>query len=44
MRYSERGKAYIESIRTIMRVNDLTPLDHARLRRAMLANLITPER
>jgi Bax protein len=41
-RYSERGAAYIESIRTIMRINDLRPLDHARLRRAMLANLIAP--
>lgn len=38
--YSERGEAYVESLRAIMRVNDLTPLDRARLRRAMLANLI----
>jgi Bax protein len=31
MRYSERGEAYIHSIRTIIRANDLSRLDDARL-------------
>lgn len=31
LRYSERGPAYVETIRTIMRVNKLTQFDDARL-------------
>ena len=31
IRYSERGTKYIEAIRHIIRSNDLSPLDHARL-------------
>ena len=31
-RYSERGKAYIDTIRTIMRVNGMSAFDRARLR------------
>ena len=30
-RYSERGEAYVESLRAIMRVNRLRPLDNAKL-------------
>jgi Bax protein len=30
-RYSERGEAYVESLRAIMRVNRLQPLDNAKL-------------
>lgn len=41
-RYSERGAAYVESIRTIMRANELSPLDHARLEGATLAWLLRP--
>lgn len=31
LRYSERGPAYVEDLRTIMRVNDLAAVDDARL-------------
>ena len=38
-RYSERGRAYIETIRSIMRVNRLAPFDRARLRRERAAGI-----
>jgi len=34
VRYSQRGMAYVQSLRTIIRANDLRPLDDARLARA----------
>lgn len=38
-RYSERGAGYVESVRTIMRTNELRSLDRARLKGAVLAKL-----
>jgi Bax protein len=31
LRYSERGAKYVKTLRTIMRANDLAPLDDAQL-------------
>lgn len=39
-RYAERGPAYVQSVRTIMRANRLRPLDRARLKGAVLANFL----
>ncbi len=38
-RYSKRGRSYVRSLRTIIRANNLGPLDTARLRSGSLASL-----
>jgi Bax protein len=42
-RYAERGRAYVQSVRTIMRANRLRSLDRARLKGAVLANVLVAD-
>lgn len=42
-RYAERGRGYVQSVRTIMRANRLRPLDGARLKGTVLANVLVAD-
>lgn len=42
-RYAERGRAYVQSVRTIMRANRLRSLDGARLKGTVLANVVVAD-